>query len=106
MTYIKSARIIKKQEKRGTGGMYCPVGKRPQHSNILMKRNTVMAKAKKAVNDNTPTIFGRFRKWIEYSGGVAALNRLDDRTLSDIGLTRSEISDYVRQWSNKSDDAA
>ena len=57
-----------------------------------------MAKAKKAVNDNTPTIFGRFRKWIEYSGGVAALNRLDDRTLSDIGLTRSEISDYVRQW--------
>jgi uncharacterized protein YjiS (DUF1127 family) len=71
-----------------------------------MKRNTVMAKAKKAVNDNTPTIFGRFRKWIEYSGGVAALNRLDDRTLSDIGLTRSEISDYVRQWSNKSDDAA
>ena len=65
-----------------------------------------MAKAKKAVNDNTPTIFGRFRKWIEYSGGVAALNRLDDRTLSDIVLTRSEISDYVREWSNKNDDAA
>ena len=65
-----------------------------------------MVKAKKAINDNTPTIFGRLRKWIEYSGGVSALNRLDDRTLSDIGLTRSEISDYVREWSNKSDDAA
>ncbi|MDC1136087.1 DUF1127 domain-containing protein, partial [Alphaproteobacteria bacterium] len=60
----------------------------------------------KAINDNTPTIFGRLRKWIEYSGGVSALNRLDDRTLLDIGLTRSEISDYVREWSNKSDDAA
>ena len=65
-----------------------------------------MEKAKKAINDNTPTIFGRLRKWIEYSGGVSALNRLDDRTLLDIGLTRSEISDYVREWSNKSDDAA
>ena len=60
-----------------------------------------MAKAKKAVNDNTPTIFGRFRKWLEFSGGVSALNRLDDRTLADIGLTRSEISDYVRDWSAK-----
>ena len=64
-----------------------------------------MAKTKKALNDNTPTIFGRFRKWLEFSGGVSALNRLDDRTLADIGLTRSEISDYVRDWSNKNDAA-
>ena len=65
-----------------------------------------MAKAKKALNDNTPTIFGRFRKWLEFSGGVSALNRLDDRTLADIGLTRSEISDYVRDWSTKNNYAA
>ena len=65
-----------------------------------------MAKAKKAVNDNTPTIFGRFRQWLEFSGGVSALNRLDDKTLADIGLTRSEISDYVRDWSNNNNNAA
>ena len=65
-----------------------------------------MAKAKKAVNDNTPTIFGRFRKWLEFSGGVSALNRLDDKTLADIGLTRGEISDYVRDWSNNNNNAA
>ena len=65
-----------------------------------------MAKTKKAINDNTPTIFGRFRKWIEISGGVSALNRLDDRTLADIGLTRGEIVDYVRNWSNNKNDAA
>ena len=65
-----------------------------------------MAKAKKALNDNTPTIFGRFRKWLEFSGGVSALNRLDDRTLADIGLTRSEISDYVRDWSTENNNAA
>ena len=88
------------------GGMYCPVGKNTQHSNILVKRNSAMAKAKKAVNDNTPTIFGRFCKWLEFSGGVSALNRLDDRTLADIGLTRSEISDYVRDWSTKNNNAA
>ena len=65
-----------------------------------------MAKTKKSVNDNTPTIFGRFRKWIEISGGISALNRLDDRTLADIGLTRDKISDYVRNWSNNNNDAA
>ncbi len=65
-----------------------------------------MAKTKKAINDNTPTIFGRFCKWIEISGGVSALNRLDDRTLADIGLTRGEIADYVRDWSNNKNDAA
>ena len=65
-----------------------------------------MAKTKKAINDNTPNIFGRFRKWIEISSGVSALNRLDDRTLADIGLTRDEISDYVRNWSNNKNDAA
>ena len=65
-----------------------------------------MAKAKKALNDNTTTIFGRFSKWLEFSGGVSALNRLDDRTLADIGLTRSEISDYVRDWSTKNNNAA
>ena len=65
-----------------------------------------MAKTKKAINDNTPTIFGRFLKWVEISGGVSALNRLDDRTLADIGLTRGEIVDYVRDWSNNKNDAA
>ncbi|MGB1625584.1 MAG: DUF1127 domain-containing protein [Candidatus Puniceispirillaceae bacterium] len=40
------------------------------------------------------------------SGGVSALNRLDDRTLADIGLTRGEIADYVRDWSNNKNDAA
>ena len=65
-----------------------------------------MAKTKKAINDNIPTIFGRFLKWVEISGGVSALNRLDDRTLADIGLTRGEIADYVREWSNNKNDAA
>jgi uncharacterized protein YjiS (DUF1127 family) len=86
--------------------MYCPVGKITQHSNILLKRKITMANVKKAVNDNTPTFLGRLRKWIEISGGMSALNRLDDRTLSDIGLSRSEIRDFVHSWADRKDTAA
>ena len=34
------------------------------------------------------------------------LDRSDDRLLADIGLTRGEIADYVRDWSNNKNDAA
>ena len=43
---------------------------------------------------------------MEYSSAVSSLNRLDDRTLADIGLKREEINDFVKSWSIKDDDAA
>ena len=65
-----------------------------------------MTQTKHAANDNTPTFLGRLRAWLEYSSAVSSLNRLDDRTLADIGLKRDEISDFVKSWSVKNDDAA
>ena len=65
-----------------------------------------MTKAKDAANDNQPTFFGRLKAWLEYSSAVSSLNRLDDRTLADIGLKREEINDFVKSWSIKDDAAA
>ena len=65
-----------------------------------------MTQTKDAANDNQPTLFGRLKAWLEYSSAIASLNRLDDRTLADIGLKREEINDFVESWSIKGDDAA
>lgn len=65
-----------------------------------------MASTKKAVNDNTPGFFGRMFNKIEYSSAVNALHRLDDKTLSNMGLKRSEINNFVRSWSDRTEDAA
>ena len=65
-----------------------------------------MTKAKDAANDNQPTFLSRLKAWLEYSSAVSSLNRLDDRTLADIGLKRGEINDFVKSWSIKDDDAA
>ena len=65
-----------------------------------------MKKANDAANDNQPTFLGRLKAWLEYSSAVSSLNRLDDRTLADIGLKREEINDFVKSWSIKDDDAA
>ena len=50
-----------------------------------------MTKAKDAANDNQPTFLGRLKAWLEYSSAVSSLNRLDDRTLADIGYTRQQV---------------
>ena len=65
-----------------------------------------MTQAKHASNDNLPTFLGRLKAWLENSNAVSSLNRLDDRTLADIGLKREEINDFVKSWSIKNDDAA
>ncbi len=65
-----------------------------------------MAQTKHAANDNQYTFLGRLKAWLEYSNAVSSLNRLDDRTLADIGLKREEIHDFVKSWSEKNDDAA
>ena len=65
-----------------------------------------MTETKDAANDNQPTFLGHLKAWLEYSSAVSSLNRLDDRTLADIGLKRGEINDFVKSWSIKDDDAA
>ena len=65
-----------------------------------------MNQTKDAANDNQPTFLGRLKAWLEYSSAVSSLNRLDDRTLADIGLKREEINNFVRLWAIKNDDAA
>ena len=65
-----------------------------------------MTQTKDAANDNQPTFLSRLIAWLEYSSAVSSLNRLDDRTLADIGLKRGEINDFVKSWSIKDDDAA
>ena len=65
-----------------------------------------MTNTKDAGNDNQPNFLGRLKAWLEYSSAVSSLNRLDDRTLADIGLKREEINDFVKSWSIKDDDAA
>lgn len=37
-----------------------------------------------------------WKKWRAYRNGLAHLNAMDERMLSDIGLTRSEIGSAVR----------
>jgi uncharacterized protein YjiS (DUF1127 family) len=71
-----------------------------------MKGINSMTQTKHAANDNQPTFLARLKAWLEYSSAVSSLNRLNDRTLADIGLKREEISDFVKSWSVKNDDAA
>ena len=54
-------------------------------------------------NDNTPSLFHRLTNWVQTSSARSALSRLDDHSLGQIGITRSEINDYVRSWSDKSE---
>ncbi len=54
-------------------------------------------------NDNTPSLFYRLTNWVQTSSARSALSRLDDHSLGQIGITRSEINDYVRSWSDKSE---
>ena len=64
------------------------------------------APANPAINDNSPSFFSRLCQWFEHAGAVNALHRLDDRTLADIGLKRTEIDSFVRRWSQRDDNAA
>ena len=54
-------------------------------------------------NDNTPGLLNRLTNWVQTSSARSALSRLDDHSLGQIGITRSEINDYVRSWSDKSE---
>ena len=54
-------------------------------------------------NDNTHGLFNRLTNWVQTSSARSALSRLDDHSLGQIGITRSEINDYVRSWSDKSE---
>ena len=65
-----------------------------------------MTKTKDAANDNRPNFLDRLKAWLEYSSAVSSLNRLDDRTLADIGMKRKQINDFVKSWSIEDDDAA
>ena len=56
-----------------------------------------------ASNDNTPGLFDRLTNWFQTSSARSALSRLDDHSLGQIGITRSEINEFVRSWTDKSD---
>jgi uncharacterized protein YjiS (DUF1127 family) len=43
----------------------------------------------------TPSPLGRIRRWIGSRSAAAALHRLDDHLLKDMGLTRSDINRAV-----------
>ena len=65
-----------------------------------------MAKTKVA-NDNHSTVVSKVIGWFEYSSAVAALNRLDDQALQQIGIKRSGIQKFVKSWNdNHTTDAA
>jgi uncharacterized protein YjiS (DUF1127 family) len=42
-------------------------------------------------------IIARIRSYMRYRASVRALSALNERELSDIGITRSEIADVARQ---------
>ena len=56
-----------------------------------------------ASNDNTPGLFARLTNWVQTSSARSALSRLDDHSLGQIGITRSEINEFVRSWTDKSE---
>ena len=41
------------------------------------------------------TIISKFVSWLEFSNTCRALNGLDDNTLSDIGIVRGQIPEFV-----------
>ena len=41
------------------------------------------------------TIISKFVSWLEFSSACRALNGLDDNTLSDIGIVRGQIPEFV-----------
>ncbi len=47
---------------------------------------------------NSVGVMGRVKSYLSRSRAVRQLKQLDDRMLSDIGVTRSEIS--TRVWGN------
>ena len=56
-----------------------------------------------ASNDNTPGLFNRLTNWVQTSTARSALSRLDDHSLGQIGITRSEINEFVRSWTDTSE---
>jgi len=40
-------------------------------------------------------IVSKFVSWLEFSNACRALNGLDDNTLSDIGIVRGQIPEFV-----------
>ena len=40
-------------------------------------------------------IVAKFVSWLEFSNACRALNGLDDHTLSDIGIVRGQIPEFV-----------
>ena len=41
-------------------------------------------------------IIAAFQRWVAYRKTVAELSRLDDRSLSDLGITRCDIDTVAR----------
>ena len=61
-----------------------------------------VAKTFRASNDDTTTtkktsVLTSINNWIKVSGITRSLYQLDDRTLSDLGLSRVEIPSYARK---------
>ena len=52
---------------------------------------------KMSVLDNLKNniIVSKFVSWLEFSNACRALNGLDDNTLSDIGIVRGQIPEFV-----------
>ncbi len=69
---------------------------------LCLEKDFTMTQTKVS-NDNTPGLFNRLTNWVQTSSARSALSRLDDHSLGQIGITRSEINDYVRSWSDKSE---
>jgi uncharacterized protein YjiS (DUF1127 family) len=66
----------------------------PEQRDRLVRRAIVRAKAYRA--QAFRDLFDRLVNWIKRRVAVARLQRLDDRMLKDIGITRGEIEAAVR----------
>lgn len=54
----------------------------------------------KAANDNNTGIFAKLANWITFARTCNALEALDDSTLRDLGIARSQIPTAVRTMMN------